>query len=308
MDNIAEHLISKSLKIVRIGHPARVGEKVIPHCLDVILKDQHDIVEKIEANIRNMRIKLESCSFTANTKQLTQLEIEMKKEMKQLKTQKAKLKQSSRAELSKAAVVLGTLTGCGTRGPISLLPENHFQLTVIDECSQALEMACWIVIPRSTKLVLAGDHHQLPPTVHDKRNERELTFTLMERLLRMREKPFVKMLTVQYRMNSLIMRWSSTTFYQGKLSAAPLVADHKLSDLHNVVRCELTDTILMMIDTAGRNMQEAKSANKVAPSFANLGEAAIVVDHVKSLVEKGVRPQDIGVVTPYALQVKKINN
>ena len=122
--------------------------------------------------------------------------------------------------------------------------------------------------------------------------------------MKKREKPFVKMLTIQYRMNDLIMRWSSTTFYQGKLSAAPLVANHKLSDLGHVVKCQLTDTILMMIDTAGENMREAKSANKIAPSFANLGEAAIVVDHIKSLVQKGVRPQDIGVVTPYALQVR----
>ena len=111
------------------------------------------------------------------------------------------------------------------------------------------------------------------------------------------------MLTVQYRMNSLIMDWSSTTFYLGKLYPAPQVADHKLSDLGHVKNCELTNTVLMMIDTAGKGMEESKSKSKVAPSFANPGEAAVVVDHVKSLVKLGVKPGEIAIVTPYSLQV-----
>jgi superfamily I DNA and/or RNA helicase len=119
----------------------------------------------------------------------------------------------------------------------------------------------------------------------------------------MKQKSAIQMLTVQYRMNSMIMKWSSSTFYEGKLSAASLVADHKLSDLSHVTRCELTNTVLMMIDTAGKRMEESKSASRVAPSFANLGEAAVVVQHVQSLVQQGVRPGEIAIVTPYSLQV-----
>ena len=111
------------------------------------------------------------------------------------------------------------------------------------------------------------------------------------------------MLTVQYRMNSLIMDWSSRTFYLGKLYASSHVAEHKLSDLAHVVKCNLTQTVLMLMDTAGKGMGESKSVSKVAPSFANLGEAAIVVQHVKSLVQNGVKPSEIAIVTPYSLQV-----
>ena len=284
VDNIAERLAHNGVKIVRIGHPARVAEQVLPHNLDVTLQDQIKVVKDTEAKIRNMRKKLEKQCLVKNTKHLTGLEEEMKTMMKQLNIQKKTLNNQMTSKMSNAEVVLGTLTGCGTRSPIKLLPENHFKLTVIDECSQALEMSCWIVIPRSPKLILAGDHHQLPPTIYDKTSQKELSFTLMERLLKMKQKSAIKMLTVQYRMNSLIMKWSSSTFYEGKLSAASLVADHKLSDLSHVTRCELTNTVLMMIDTAGKRMEESKSVSRVAPSFANLGEAAVVVQHVKSLV------------------------
>ena len=89
--------------------------------------------------------------------------------------------------------------------------------------------------------------------------------------------------TLNKQMTSMMSN-AEVVFYEGKLSAASLVADHKLSDLSHVSRCELTDTVLMMIDTAGKRMEESKSASRVAPSFANLGEAAVVVQHVKSLV------------------------
>ena len=174
---------------------------------------------------------------------------------------------------------------------------------MIDECSQSQEMACWIVIPRSPKLILAGDHLQLPPTILAKKAEEELSLTLMERLLDRYWYTLVKMLTVQYRMNSKIMQWSSDTFYMGKLYPAQLVADHKLSDLGHVPKCGLTDTVLMLIDTAGKEMKECKSASKTAPSFANIGEAAVVIHHVKSLIQRGVKPADIAVVTPYNFQV-----
>merc|ERR1719154_816186 len=115
------------------------------------------------------------------------------------------------------------------------------------------------------------------------------------------------MLTVQYRMNSKIMQWSSDTFYMGRLYPAALVADHKLADLDHVAKCGLTDTVLMLIDTAGKEMKEVKSVSKTAPSFANIGEAAVVIHHVKSLVQRGVKPAEIAIVTPFTLQVELLS-
>ena len=161
VDNIAEHLAHNGVKILRIGHPARVAEQVLPHNLDVILQDQMKVVEVTEAKIRNMRKKLEKQCLVQNTKLLTGLQEEMKTTMKQLNIQKKTLNKRMTSMMSNAEVVLGTLTGCGTRSPLKFLPENHFKLTVIDECSQALEMSCWIMIPRSPKLILEFSDHEV---------------------------------------------------------------------------------------------------------------------------------------------------
>ena len=90
----------------------------------------------------------------------------------------------SKSYLLDASVVLGTLIGCKERGPLRFLPEDHFKTCVIDECGQSLEMACWIVIPRAPKLILAGDHLQLPPTVITKNQDaaEKLSKSLMERV------------------------------------------------------------------------------------------------------------------------------
>ena len=111
---------------------------------------------------------------------MTQLKSLQKKRNKQ----KLAVDKLSKSHLLDASVVLGTLVGCKERGPLNLLPEDHFQTCVIDECGQSLEMACWIVIPRASRLILAGDHHQLPPTVITKNPEaaKKLSVSLMERL------------------------------------------------------------------------------------------------------------------------------
>ena len=303
VDNLVERLAKQGEKVVRIGHPARISEQVHPYALDVIVEEQRKKVENILEEMTKIRLKLEKLSHRGEYENMDCLALDMESLQKELQKEKKKLDSKKKTVLKKVDVVLGTLTGCGTKSPLKFLPGNHFGLTVIDECSQSQEMACWIVIPRSPKLILAGDHLQLPPTILSKKAEKKLSLTLMERLLDRYWYTVIKMLTVQYRMNSLIMDWSSKTFYLGKLYASSHVAEHKLSDLAHVARCNLTQTVLMLMDTAGKGMDECKSASKVAPSFANLGEAAIVVQHVKSLVENGVKPREIAIVTPYSLQV-----
>ena len=108
--------------------------------------------------------------------------------------------------------------------------------------------------------------------------------------------------------HQLIMNWSSSTFYHGKLYAAPLVRDQRLEDLHGVTQTPLTRPVLRMIDTQGKHLEETPCQSLSAPSFANLGEAAIVIDYVKRLVQHGVTPGQIAVIAPYKAQVGRTNS
>ncbi len=157
---------------------------------------------------------------------------------------------------------------------------------------------------RSDKLVLAGDHCQLPPTVvSDAAARGGLGTTLFERL---HEQPLgeqlARMLTVQYRMNRAIAAWSSATFYGDALTAAPQVASHLLCELPDVVTTADTSVPLLLLDTAGCGHEESPGDDD--GSRSNAGEAAIVVRHVQGLLDAGVAPRDIAVVTPYSAQVR----
>ena len=99
------------------------------------------------------------------------------------------------------------------------------------------------------------------------------------------------------------MDWSSKTFYHGLLYASPLVSGHRLSGLRHVARGRLTDVVLRMVDTAGKRLTETSCQSRTAPSFANIGEAAIVIDYVKKLTKHGVTPDQIAIISPYKAQV-----
>ena len=115
---------------------------------------QYDVVRTLEAQIK-LSPKIHSRQSQVGEK---------------VKQEKDNLERMIAKSLEEADVVLGTLVTCGMDGPLRYLKEKHFQLTVIDECSQAKEASCWMVIPRSPKLILAGDYHQLSPIVHNKVN------------------------------------------------------------------------------------------------------------------------------------------
>jgi len=294
VDNLVERLVREKVKVVRLGHPARVNSQLQKHSLDALISSSDE-----GALVRDIYKELDQTLARCRKGEARQLRGEVKELRKELKQRE---KKALKEILSRAEVVLGTLTSSGPDSPLKHLPEKHFHLTVIDECSQALEMACWIVAAGATKLVLAGDHLQLPPTIMSKEATKGLSLTLMERLVDTYKQEVTRMLTTQYRMNSLIMAWSSQALYSGQLSAASSVADHILSDLPDVKKTEVTDTVLLFIDTAGCSMSELTTSNQI--SKANEGEAALVCHHVKCLVEEGVKVEDIAVVTPYNLQAE----
>ncbi|GLT96106.1 hypothetical protein SLE2022_137530 [Rubroshorea leprosula] len=143
--------------------------------------------------------------------------------------------------------------------------------------AQALEIACWIALLKGSRCILAGDHLQLPPTIQSVEAERKGTC-----------------------MHELIMDWSSKELYDSKIKAHPSVAAHMLFDLENVKRTTSTEPTLLLIDTAGCDMEEKKDEED---STLNEGEAEIAISHAKRLTQSGVLASDIGIITPYAAQV-----
>jgi DNA polymerase alpha-associated DNA helicase A len=208
------------------------------------------------------------------------------------------------------------------------LKDEDFDVVIIDEASQALEAQCWIPLLRAKKVVLAGDHLQLPPTIKSLNSKsklkgkkeqegiiKDMTLekTLFDRLLKMHGPGIKRMLTTQYRMHEKIMRFPSDELYDSKLIAAEGVKARLLKDLPYEVE-ETEDTIepLIFFDTQGGDFPEKSEEEEVdkkagkgmmGESKSNEMETALVKQHVKNLVNAGVKPEDIAVVTPYNAQV-----
>jgi len=213
------------------------------------------------------------------------------------------------------------------------LKDENFDVVIIDEASQALEAQCWVPLLRAKKVVLAGDHLQLPPTIKSlnsktkskEKKEQEgiikgmtLETTLFDRLLKMHGSGIKRMLTIQYRMHEKIMRFPSDELYDSKLEAAESVKARLLKDLPYEVE-ETEDTIepLIFFDTQGGDFPEkseeedvGKKAGKgiMGESKSNEMEAVLVKQHVQILVDAGVKPEDIAVITPYNAQVSIVTS
>lgn len=231
-------------------------------------------------------------------------------------------------------VVCATLHGAGG----FQLRDQKFDVVVIDEASQALEAQCWVPLLTASKAVCAGDHLQLPPTIkslnakvkpekprkQDAGDDPEappqikgmtLETTLFDRLLGLHGSSIKRMLTTQYRMHEDIMRFPSDELYEGKLVAAEAVKARLLRDLpYEVADDEDTSEPLIFIDTQGGDFPEKNEDDDKddvhkakfslnGESKSNEMEAAVVKQHVRRLVDAGVKAEDIAVVTPYNAQV-----
>ncbi|RYP01108.1 hypothetical protein DL764_006307 [Monosporascus ibericus] len=221
-------------------------------------------------------------------------------------------------------VVLATLHGAGG----FQLKNEVFDVIIIDEASQALEAQCWVPLLAAKKAVCAGDHLQLPPTIKSanskikpKVKEGEnmikglsLETTLFDRLLALHGPSIKRMLTTQYRMHEKIMRFPSDELYEAKLVAADAVKARLLKDLpYDVLDTEDTNEPVIFIDTQGGDYPEKNEEDEttkkgslrslLGDSKSNEMEAALVKEHVRKLVDAGVKPEDIAVVTPYNAQL-----
>lgn len=234
--------------------------------------------------------------------------------------------------------MLATLHGSGGFH----LKGQQFDVVIVDEASQALEAQCWVPLlwVKASKLVLAGDHLQLPPTIKSLGNSKEakkkdarkkdkedenagssvkpvadtmtLETTLFDRLLALHGPSIKRMLTTQYRMHERIMQFPSDELYDSKLIAAEFVKDRLLRDLPGVQDTEDTREPVVFWDTQGGDFPEKTEDDEVkkgskgmslGDSKSNETEAALVKLHVSNLIDAGVKAHDIAVITPYNAQV-----
>jgi ATP-dependent RNA/DNA helicase IGHMBP2 len=296
VDNLAERLLRAGLRIVRIGHPARVQAAVRDVSLASLVADApeqkllRDVRREVDQGLRKVhRAKSRNDRWAARN------------EVKALRAELRQLESAiTKGLIDGAQVVLATTTGAASEH----LFERPFDLVVVDEAAQALEAACWIALPRGRRAVLAGDHRQLPPTIQSEAAARGgLARTLFERLMASPHGATIgRMLNVQYRMHERIQGWPSARFYGGALTAAPAVRGHLLTDLPGVAASEWTSEPLVFVDTAGCGHEETEGDDE--GSKGNPGEAALAVRIVLALREAGVAGTDVAVITPYNAQVQ----
>src|SRR5574344_1923777 len=218
VDWISEKLVDRGINVLRIGNPTRVNDKMLSFTYERRFESHPDYTQlwAIRKGIRELRAnrKRGDRSFHQKLERLKEREIELDLRI--------------RAQIfGEARVIACTLVGSANR----LLDGMKFGTLFIDEAAQALEAACWIPMRRASRVILAGDHCQLPPTIKSiAAMKGGLDKTLMQRIVE-RKPEVVTLLTMQYRMNEKIMRFSSNWFYNGKVVAAPEVKFRGILDL-----------------------------------------------------------------------------
>jgi superfamily I DNA and/or RNA helicase len=294
VDLLSEKLSEAGLNVMRVGNPVRVSESLSALTLDGKMKEHpayKDIKKlKIQANeYKNMAHKYKRNFGKAERDQRKALFDEAHKIMKEVdKTEQYILDDLS----TKTQVVTATLVGSNHYS----VNKYEYDTVVIDEAGQALEPACWIPILKAKKVILAGDHCQLPPTIKSQEAAKKgLEKTLLEKLVEKHPEAVV-LLDTQYRMNEQIMAHSSKTFYGNSLKAHNSVALHRiLPDL----------TPLQFIDTAGCGFDEKLEGT----SSTNPEEAAFLVKRVEDLMENWQNnpSPSIAIISPYKQQIQILN-
>jgi ATP-dependent RNA/DNA helicase IGHMBP2 len=299
VDNLLERLVAKREKAVRLGHPARVMAELREHTLDLLV-DEHTDVKLARKLVREARQMFRKAGRYTRAKPEPGARREMREEAKQLLGDARRLENLAVKDiLDRADVLCVTTTGIDD----DLLADRQFDLVVIDEACQSIEPGCWIPLLKARRIVLAGDHCQLPPTiVSAEAAAGGLNVSMFERLVQMFGKLIARRLDVQYRMHESIAGFSSTEFYDGALVAHPSVASHRLVDLPGIESSPLTESPLEFIDTAGAGHDEELEPD--GESRRNPGEADVVAKMVESLTAAGVAANDIAVITPYAAQAR----
>lgn len=285
VDWISEKLVDRGINVLRIGNPTRVNDKMLSFTYERRFEAHPDYPQlwSIRKAIRELRQQRKHADS-------------WHQKMDRLKSRATELELRIRSSLfGEARVIASTLTGAANR----VLEGEKYSTLFIDEAAQALEAACWIAIRKAGRVILAGDHCQLPPTVKSiMALKGGLGKTLMERIVENKPET-VTLLKMQYRMNEQIMKFSSEWFYNGMVESAPMVSHRGILDY---------DTPMMWIDTAECDGKE----EFVGENFGriNRAEAELTLQTLQQYLEKIGKQRileesiDVGIISPYRAQVQ----
>ena len=290
VDWISEKLVDRGINVLRIGNPTKVNDKMLSFTYERRFESHPDYPQlwAIRKSIRQLRANRKRGDHSFHQK------------LERLKERETELELRIRNQLFREArVIASTLVGSANR----LLDGMKFGTLFIDEAAQALEAACWIPMRRATKVILAGDHCQLPPTIKSVAAMKGgLDKTLMQRIVE-RKPEAVTLLKMQYRMNEAIMRFSSDWFYHGEVEAAPMVKYRGILDLDKAIEWKDTsgDTSHeeFVGDNFGRiNKEEAQlTLLTLAEYFVRIGRQRIIDERI-----------DVGIISPYRAQVQYLRH
>ena len=317
VDWISEKLVDRGINVLRIGNPTRVNDKMLGFTYERRFESHTDYPQlwAIRKAIRELRKNRKKGSENYHQK------------MDRLKSRAAEIELRINAELfGEARVIACTLVGSAHH----LLEGMKFGTLFIDEAAQALEAACWIPMKRASRVILAGDHCQLPPTVKSIAALRAgLGKTLMERIAE--NKPeVVTLLKIQYRMNDEIMRFSSDWFYGGKVESAPQIKyrsvldyDHPItwidtSNEENQITIEGEDapedsaSTSSSVSAANQNSDLNFKEQFVGESFGRINKAEAeltlltLAEYFTKISKQRVLEEriDVGIISPYRAQVQ----
>lgn len=295
VDWLTEKLSDEGLNVLRIGNPARVSERLLSLTLDQKMTEHpHNAtirkLKKQASAYLDMAHKYKRNFGKAERDQRKALFDEARKIMKEVDNSEQYILDDL---VGKAQVLTATLVGASHY----TIRHLRFNTVVIDEAGQALEPACWIPIVKAQKVIFAGDHNQLPPTIKSEEAARNgLSNTLLEKSVALHPDSVI-MLEEQYRMHETIMGYSSEVFYQGKLKAHAAVAKRVLFE---------GDSPLVFVDTAGCGYEEKTEGTRIS----NPEEAAFVFRHLSYTVNElsaHYSPENfpsVAIISPYRQQIE----
>lgn len=305
VDWISEKLVDHGVPVLRIGNPSRVNDKMLSFTYERKFESHPDYPElwSIRKTIRQIK---ENRKRGDNVHQ----------KIARLRERATEIEMAINAQLfDEARVVACTLVGSANK----LLVRHKFSTLFIDEAAQALEPACWIAIRRASRVVLAGDHQQLPPTIKCYEALKQgLGKTLMERIVE-NQPEAVTLLKIQYRMNDAIMKFSSDWFYHGEVESHESVRHRSILDWDHPIQWVDGNEIQKEVNAALE--QQGATEDKLDIDFAeqfigenhgriNKAEAELVLTTLRNYIDKIGRERflserlDVGIISPYKVQTQ----
>ncbi|RDC63206.1 AAA domain-containing protein [Adhaeribacter pallidiroseus] len=307
VDLLTEKLAAQAINVIRIGNPSRVSDLLLEHTLDAQIMAHRDYkdIKLLRKNAEEYKAMAFQFKRKFGWEEREQRRL-MKEESRRMLAEAENLERYIIDDLlDRVQVITCTLVGSANR----VIRHLSYDTVFIDEAAQALEPACWIPITRANRVILAGDHCQLPPTIKSlEADKKGLSKTLFEKCIE-RQSRVAVMLKTQYRMHEHIMNFSNQQFYGGELLAHNSVAAADLEAFHAIFAGNLA---VEFIDTAGCGYSE--KAFSESSSVANPEEADLLLQHIQHLLKDydvAQMPEHalkIGIISPYRAQINYLKD